>query len=624
MPPQDDLGSLERARERLYKADAPKTERSGIRPEEQSGVPHAWQERLLARIPHEERHVRVAGLFFIAAVLFFFFALIVAGYLFIFGGNAVSVDKVSIDVQGPTTISGGDTVPLSLIITNRNSATLQDATLEIDYPPGTRDASNLNQAEPNYTEKLGNIGSGASVTRTVKAVMFGNAGQSVSFPISLSYGVQGSNSTFVKKATYSLTISTTPLQVSVDTLSETVSGKPITFALTVRSNASVPLANVVLQGDFPFGFSVVSSSIPMTGSSFLLGTLSPGATKNITLVGMLSGQDREQRVFHFTVGTASGPTSSALAVNYMTQDATVAIAAPFIDTALSINGDTGTTSVIPAGAVQNVNVRYTNTLDTSVQNATVSISISGTAVDYNSIRTTSGFYRSSDHTVVFSQDTDPSLAELAPGASGVGAFSFATLPANPYGASPNVQFSVSVSGTRVGQANVPEQVAASMTRTVRVATVMSISGYATHTTGPFGNSGPVPPMADQATTYTVVLSAKDGGSPVAGGTITTTLPSYVTYMDKTSGTGTFTYNPASHLLTWNTGDLLQGGSAQGAFQVSLTPSTSQRGMAPQLTSALSFSGFDRYAGVPVKASAEAVTTETIRDPGYVPGSGQVQ
>lgn len=624
MPPsEDDLSSLERARERLYKPEAPETARTPLSGPDAAGVPHTWEERILRQIPHEAKHVRIAGLFFVAAIIFFFAALVIAGALFIFGGNTVSVDKVSIDVQGPTSVSGGDTVPLSLVITNRNSAALENATLEIDFPPGTRNAANLQQSYPNYTENLGELASGATVTRSVKAVMFGNAGQSLSFPISLSYGISGSNATFVKKATYSLAISSTPLQVSVDTLTETVSNKPLTMTLTVRSNATIPISNVVLTGDLPFGFSVISSSVPMTNSSFLLGTLTPGATKTITLVGTLSGQDGEQRVFHFTVGTAASANNSTLAVTYMTQDATISIAAPFITTALSLNGDSGNTATIAPGTTQNVNVTYTNTLDTSIQSATVSIAISGSAVDYNSIRTSTGFYRSSDHTVVFSQDTDPSLANLGPGQSGVGAFSFATLPASSAVGSPTVQFTVSVSGTRTGQTNVPEQVTASITRSVKVATVVAVSAYSSHASSPIANSGPIPPTADQATTYTILLSARNSGSPVAGGSVTTVLPGYVSYTGNTAGGGTFSYNDATHTLTWTTGDLMQGGSLSGQFQVSLTPSTSQKGSAPYLTGPFNFSGFDRFAGVNVAAQADPVTTETPNDPGYVSGNALV-
>lgn len=622
--PKDDSSSLERARERLYEPDGDSRTRPELADSEGRELPHAWEGQPLKPILYRGvRHVRVAGLFFVAAFTFFVISLGVAGYFFYFGGNTVSVDKIAIAIQGPTTIAGGDTVPLSFVITNTNPVAIDNATFEIVFPSGTRSADNVLTAYPRYTENLGTLASGESVTRSVKSAVFGGAGQTLSFPISLSYSTSGSNAVFVKKSSYVVAISSTPLSVAVETTSETVSGKPLTFTLTVRSNTTVPLNNVVLSSTIPFGFSVTGSSLPLNNSSFLLGTIAPGATKEITLTGTLIGQDKEQRVFHFTVGTANTPTDQTIAVVYMTQDASVTIAAPFINTTLAVNGNTSAAIVVTSGSRQSITVSYTNTLTTSITNATVVIALSGSAIDYNSIQTTSGFYRSSDHSVVFSRDTDPSLAVLAPGASGIGTFSFSTLPASALTVAPTLTFTTSVSGTRVGQTNVPEVVSASASKTVKVATIVALSALSLHASGPLTNSGPMPPTSDQPTTYSIVLNTQNSGSAVAGGTVTMTLPGYVSYTGVTSGSG-FSYNPSSRTVTWNIGDLAQGTQVQGAFQISFTPSSSQRGEAPLLTSPVSFSGYDRFAGVQISAEASPVTTETRGDPGYVSTDGIVQ
>jgi len=624
--PEDDTGALERARERLYEPDGALRERPPLATPGESELPHEWEERSLkAYLPNQgTRQVRIAGIFFISAFIFFLVSFSVVGYFFYFGGNTVSVDKVDIVIQGPTTIAGGDTVPLSLIITNKNPVALENTTIEINFPSGTRSATNVLTAYPRYVEKLGELASGASVTRSIKAVMFGGAGQSLTLPISLSYGTASSNAVFVKKSSYALAISSTPLSITVDTTSETVSGQPISFNLTVRSNATVPLSNVVLTSVLPFGFSVTSSSLTMNNSNFLLGTIAPGASKKVTLTGTLNGQDKEQRVFHFTVGTANSPTDQTPAVTYMTQDATVVITAPFINTTIAINGDTSSNVVITSGRRQSVTVLYINTLPTSITDATVAIGLSGSAVDYTSIQTTSGFYRSSDHTIVFSRDTDPSLAQLAPGASGIGAFMFSTLSSGAISAAPTIVLTTSVSGTRVGQTNVPEEVNSSSTKTIKVATAVVFTAASLYSAGPLSNSGPIPPKAEQATTYSIVLNARNGGSTIAGGTATTILPSYVSYTGVTSNASAFSYNEASRTVTWSSGDLAQGGSAQGAFQVSLTPSSSQKGNVPTLTGPVSFSGYDRFAGVQISAAADAVTTETKGDPGYVSTKSLVQ
>jgi len=555
---------------------------------------------------------------------FFIVSLGAAGYFFYFGGNAVSADKITIDIQGPTTVAAGDTVPLSISITNRNSVAIDSATIEFTFPAGTRSGDGKLSDYPRYTEDLGEIASGETVTRSVRAVVFGGAGQALLLPVSFSYGTAGSNSVFVKKSSYALAISSTPLSVSIESLSETVSGQPLTFAITVRSNATVPIQNVVLSAISPFGFSVTNSTLPMNGSTFLIGTLAPGESKTVSLTGTLIGQGGEQRIFRFTVGTGKSASDATVEVAYMTQDASVLIASPFIATTIALNGDIRPDIVITPGSYQNVTVSYINTLATSVSNAVVTVAISGTAVDYNSIQTSSGFYRSADRTIVFSRDTDPSLAMLAPGASGIGSFTFSTLSSGAIKTTPTVTLAVSVSGTRVGQSSVPELVSSSFVRTVKVATSMSLTATALQKSGPFIGSGPVPPLVGQATTYNIIWNVRNSGSSVADGVVSAILPSYVSYTNLAIGAGTFSYDSNSRTVSWNVGDIAQGASAQGTFQVSLLPSSSQIGTAPVLTSPPTFSGHDRFAGVQVNASALAPTTDTKGDTGYMTTNAFVQ
>ncbi|MSU74207.1 hypothetical protein EXS57_00305 [Candidatus Kaiserbacteria bacterium] len=624
-PLEDETSSLEHAREHLYKATKESHPHPLLTDPEKRELPHTWEQEHASVLPlHKVRHVRFAGIFFIVALLFFIIATSVAGYIFFIGGNSVSVDKITVDVIGPKTIAGGDVVPLSLTITNRNSVAIENVVIEIEFPNGTRDAVDMMKAYPRYIENVGKIAPGESVTRSVKAVVFGGAGQTLTLPISFYYNTPNSGSTFIKNSSYTLVISTTPLSVAVDALAETVSDQPITFTLTVSSNATIPLENVVLTGAFPFGFVVTSSSRPLSNSSFLLGTLASGASVKVRLTGKLTGQDNEQRVFHFTVGTAKTAQDQALAVTYMTQDATVTIAAPFINTVLALNGETSSAVVMLPDAPQNVSLSYSNTLPTSITDAIISVTVSGAAIDFNSIRTQNGFYNSVNHSVIFSKDTDPALMLLAPGASGIGSFTFRTLPASALVSSPTVTFTTSVLGTRVGQANVLGKVSASTIKTAKVATRVVLSAAALHSSGSLRNSGPIPPRIDEATTYTVVFNVENKGSAVAGGIVSAVLPNYISYTDLTSGAGTFSYNDASHTVSWDIGDLVQGARAQGSFQVSLTPSFSQKGTIVPLTRTTSFSGYDRFAGVQISSSADSVTTETIGDPGYKAMDGGVQ
>jgi len=624
--PEDTIGSLERARERLYEPGSVVPDLQVARAvSSQRTLPHSWGESVLRSASSRgKRSMRLAGIFFTIAFLFFLVSLGISGYIFYFGGNSVSIDKVDIEIQGPSTIAGGDTVPLSLTITNKNSVAIENATIEIDFPKGTRNATNVLSDYPRYVENLGTLVPGATITRSVKVVLFGGTGDALALPVSFSYGTAASNAVFVKKSSYALAISSTPLSVSVDTPTEIVSGMPFTFTLTVRSNTTVPFDNVVLSAAFPFGFSVVSSSIPLSNTSFILGTLPPNESKTIKLTGTILGQNNEQKTFHFTIGTAKTTQDQALAVTYMTQDATVAIVAPFITTTIALNGDTSSNPIVNAGSSQSVSVSYTNTLSTSIDNAIIAVAVSGSAINYDSIKTANGFYRSADHTIVFSRDTDPSLATLAPGASGIGSFSFSTLATGALLSSPTVTFTTSVSGTRAGETSITEVTNTSATKTARVVTTVVLSSSPLHTSAPFSTSGPIPPVVNQATTYAVMWDAKNQGNTIADGVVSASLPSYVSYTGLTTGDGSFSYDKGSNTVSWNIGNLTQGASARGAFQLSFTPSTSQKGSTPSLTGMASFSGFDRFAGVQIKASAGPVTTETVGDAGYVSTNAIVQ
>lgn len=476
--PEDDTGSLERARKRLYESGVSAQDvRAPFLASREQSLPHTWEDSPRIVRTNGKRRMRFAGIFFIVAFIFFLASLGIAGYFLYYGGNAVSIDKIAIDMQGPTNIAGGDTVPLSLTITNKNSVAIQNATIEIDFPDGTRDAANVMTAYPRYTENLGTIPSGGSVTRSIKVIMFGGSGASLTLPISFSFGTADSNAIFVKKSSFALAVSSTPLSVSVDAPTQIVSGTPFTFTLTARSNATLPMDNVVLSSVLPFGFSVASSSLKLNNSSFLLGTLLPGASKTITMSGTLVGQENDQQTFHFTIGTAKTSNDTTLAITYMTQDTTVTVAAPFINTTISVNGSASSNTIITPGSSESVTVSYANTLAVGVQNAEVDVAISGSAVDYNSIKTSTGFYRSTDHTIVFSKDTDPSLSNLAPSASGIGTFTFSTLAPGSVPPSSSVTFTVSVSGTSSGQANTAQT---ATTETMKVASTVLFSASSLH------------------------------------------------------------------------------------------------------------------------------------------------
>jgi hypothetical protein len=293
----------------------------------------------------------------------------------------------------------------------------------------------------------------------------------------------------------------------------------------------------------------------------------------------------------------------------------VALTAPFLAVSVSIDGSDADGAVVAPGKAVHASVSWKNTLSTAVQDARISVALTG-AVDPRSITADQGFYQSSSQTIVFDRDTDPALATLAPGATGVGSFTF-TVPENAGGSSKgsSVGIQVSIQGNRTDANNVPQQVTASETKTLKVAGAFNVSTASSHA------GGPVPPTPGQKTTYAVTWRVS-AGSSVAGAKAVATLPSYATYVGA-SAAG-IAYDDSTRKVTWTIGDLSAGQSPQAVFQVSILPSTSQVGSSPVLVSAPTLTGYDRFAATNLTFTGAAATTETPGDPGYSPGDGDVQ
>jgi hypothetical protein len=539
--------------------------------------------------------------FLIGAAAFFIVAGTIAALFILFGGRNVSPTHVRIDVQGPTTISSGDTVPLLITIKNDNPVPMNAASITVNLPDGTRNADNVNQALDQYSDALGDIAPGAQVQRTVRAVLFGAENQQLTIPIHVEYHVTGSNATSVKDQNYSVTVATSPISVNVTSVAQVASGQPVTLRVSVRSNASTPVNNVALKAEYPFGFvPITASPSPTSGSYFVLGTFSPGEEKTITVTGTLTGTEGDQRVFHFTAGTAKDDGSAALNLSYMTGDAIVAIAKPLLGLTISLNRENDATVTVPPGQSVQGSASWINSLSEAVSNAQVTVKFSGNAFDPNTVVAGNGYYRSSDATIVFDKDSNPSLALLQPNDTGSGVFSFTPKSGVR---NPAVTLNFTVSGTRT---NGSGTITSTATRTVKIGTGLSLSSK-------IQRAGGALPTPDKETLYTVQLNAANSINSVSGAVVKATLPAYVRFTGQISaGDTAVTYDESTRTVTWNIGTLAAGASKQASFQVALLPSVSQEGTSPIVIPTQTLTGADQFTQAQVTATADALTSDIVK------------
>ena len=642
MSMEETKGALERMRSRLYSTEAPATVTPPpLRPVQTEATQPAW-EQPAPLVVKAKKHFSWTVLFLGVSALFFVLAVGISFFFLVHGGLSVSSNNVIITVQPSTTsIASGGTVQLLVTIQNKNPAPISNADLSMNFPDGTLSADDLTSPLPRYVGTFGTIPAGGSITRTVQAVFFGSVNQSLSIPVTFQYNTPNSNALFTKQQNESLTITSSPLTITSQAVSSIASGQPFTIALSVRSNATTPLNNIAVTGQYPEGFTVqkvqlqlqsgTTKTLPTsTGSPvFTIGTLAPGQQTNINVTGFISGTDNTQGDFQFTVGTAKTDGTPGLSIAYASQSTNITISKPFLAVSLSINHGNTDPTVVTAGESVAGLVTWVNSLATSISNAQVSIALSGNALDPTKVQTANGFFDSSHDTILFTPQTETSLAMLGPSETGNGIFSLSTKTGAELNGvtNPVVKLAVTVTGQPTGSS--AETITDTLTNTIQVATDLELASKIVHSSGPFPNSGPLPPVPNKETTYTVELSVSNTVNSIAGATATMILPPYVKFTGTMSPTdGSLSYNDADSTVTWKVGDVDPGTGISAppitaAFQIAFVPSDSQSQSTPILVGNQTLTGTDRFTNAQVGNTAPALTTQTPSDPGYNNSFGTV-
>ena len=575
----------------------------------------------------KQRGMSFATKFLIGSFLFFILATGAAAYIFFGGGNIISPSNIDLQVVAPSLVDAGKPAEFQIIVGNRNTTPISLVDVVITYPSGTRDPANPSNALTQQRQTIGTMSPGQQVKQTASGIFYGQEGAQEKVAVTLEYSVSGSNAVFEKDAEADFVIGSSPVSVSVNAPSEAITGQQFPITITVQSNATTPIQNLVVQGQYPFGFSAVSATPSATagGTFWQLGTLAPGDSKVITLTGALTGQDGDQRVFRFVTGSNTDPTDTTVDVPILTVPQTITVRKPFISGSIAVNGQSSANISVSGASPLQGTINWQNNLPTSVSNVQLVLTLSGPALDKNSVSASNGFYQSANNTITWGPTQDPELASVPAGGQGTLQFSFASLPpgaGNVLITNPTISLSLAVSGTRDDQGNVPEQVSDAASTQVSVASAISLTAQALHFSGPVTNTGPMPPKAESDTSYTIVWTVKNSSNTIANTVVSTVLPPYVRFAS--TGAAGVTYDSGSRTVTWSLGDVPAGvgysvAARQATFQVILTPSASQVGSAPALTGNVSLTGQDRFAQVTVNAKADAPTTFLTGDTGFQSG-----
>ncbi len=625
---------LERLKKGLYSRDDRYGEprRHEIH-EPNATVPDGWSDGHDALVHKNMKTLRQTyGYAFLIALFFFVIAGLIAGYTLFWGKNFVSVNNVDILIEGPVSIGGGEELPLNITVQNKNSTPIEDVSLVVEYPAGTKDPLDPAKDLTKTRYDIGSVDSQGYALESAKALVFGQEGDKREIKFSVEYGTADSNATFQKKKSFLTTISSSPILVSIQALDKVLGGQPSDVVVTISSNSTLPLKNLLLSMDYPFGFTVDSSTPePTYGNNiWRIGDLAPGAKRTIRLKATTEGQNEEDRTIKAHVGIQGLENEREIATTIISRDHVFKIEKPFLGLDLAFDGQRKDLSAVP-GRLIRAEVIWTNNSANRITDGRIEAKLSGNALDRSSVEVEDGFYDSSTDTIIWEAGRTPGLDTIAPGSDGRVTFGFESLAATPGQsiANPIINVSVSASGDRIDVTGASTEISTALTRSVKLVSNLAISSRGFYSQGGITNSGPIPPRVDQETTYTIVWTVTNTSNNITGAKVTATLPPYVSWTGVTiPADANISYNPTGGGITWLAGTVprnadIGSGAKQVAFQVKLKPSANQVGTAPELISAADITGLDSFTGATIKTLAGAVNTRISGDLIYKVGDETV-
>jgi hypothetical protein len=153
------------------------------------------------------------------------------------GSNTISGENISISVNGPVSVGGGDELPFQVSIANQNTVPIQSATLIIEYPKGSRNS--VDGKEISIERKqLDVVNAGELLNIPLSVRVFGEENEEKEIKISIDYRVTGSNATFHKVSEpLKFKVSTSPIVMTFETLKTVTSGQDVELKLNVQSNS---------------------------------------------------------------------------------------------------------------------------------------------------------------------------------------------------------------------------------------------------------------------------------------------------------------------------------------------------------------------------------------------------
>jgi len=529
--------------------------------------------------------------------------------------NPYSKEVLKIEILGPNEVTVGKEVEFIVKYKNNGNFRLEEPELIFEPPENSLKDDQIAKREVLREEKLGNaIYPGEENTLSFKLRIFGKEGEMKIAKATMSFRPKNLKARYSVSTSFSTQIKSVPVTFEFDLPSKIENGKELNFKLDYFSNLDSPLTNLRIQVEYPKSFEFFSStpqSIEKT--EWEIPVLNKAEGGRIEIQGKILGEIGKVETFRARLGILKE--NQFIVLKEIEKG--VEIVKPSIFLRQEINGNPE--YVAAPGEWLHYTIYFKNIGDEEMKNLFLISKLEGDAFDFQTIKSDLGECKPGDDSVIFDWRRVPKLQYLAP--TDEGKVDFWIKLKDDLGNVRNPFLKNKIFILQMREEFI-----------TKISSRIEASQKGFYYDEVFGNSGPIPPRVGEATTYTIFWQVKNYYSDVKDVKVRAKLPEYVSLTGKIfpeEMASKFSFDPNSREIVWSLGELKGGEGISTppktiAFQISFSPTESQRGQTPEIIGEVKISGEDSWTGKTLEATSTSITTALQDDPQMKPEMGVVK
>ena len=535
---------------------------------------------------------------------------------------------VILEIEGPTQVVVGNEVVYKLKYSNNTKLTLKDMKFTFFYPIESvvvKDGFLQDELTEKFT--IDSLDPKESGIKEFKAFIVGDRGDIKDAKVNLSFKAGSLRSEFEKQAKLTTTVVSVPISLTLVAPPNVILNQVFTYILDYRNESQDTVSNLLLEFDYPDGFSPseYSSNPDESNNRWRIASLKKGSGGRITIQGKLDGREGESKSIAVTLKRKINDQY----INFERATSLSVVASSLLDIGISVNDSRN--YVANPGDTLNYSISYKNTSTAILNDMNLSVKLDGDMYDLPILDTGGGFFDSSSRTIIWNSSNTYGLTSFNPNSQGRVSFNV-KLKSDLSLQGSNTLFVKATA--RLSTPNVPEnidgrEVSAVSSLVTNITSQPTLTQLAYYSDPNFGSSGPLPPQANQETVFTIRWQITNPGNDLSDAKVLAILPDGVIWKNVFSSNLNLNepaYNKNLSEVSWTLNTLPHGiGSLlpkhELAFQVGIKPIPADKDKVLTLIRDIKLIGVDSVTKQNIVVRVPNATADNLVDR---PNEGMVQ